>query len=313
MGATASRQSVETFQTNLATMLNSSTQTISQSAGATTNQRVSLRIENLSTCGGDITITNISTTATAKIEFSQLATVESTAKFKAEMQNALESLVEKDSTIKNELGGVGVTSDEQFNKNVNENIAKMVNQVDETALQSIASIMNSAQTADLLNFNILCGPGKFGAGNITINGINLTVQLEFVSAQVASLASTVYQDIYNTNTAAIEAGQTLYLENSGFEGLVTAWFSGITGIVVTIIIVLALLIAIIVIPVVVLRRRKRKQGSAPSVATTVPEEQAMKETRGGLGTTVQSLASNPQVQQGAQKLFETGVSALGKL
>ena len=308
MGVTASRQSVETFQTNLAETLNSSTQTISQSAGATTSTRIALRIENLSTCGGDITISNINQTATVKINFSQLATAESTSQFKTAMQNALTSLVEKDTTIKNELGGVGVTSDEQFNRQVNENITKMVNAVTESSMSSIASTMNTEQEANLLNFNILCGPGKYGAGNITINGISQTVQLEFVAAQVASLASAVYQDIYNTNTAAIEAGQTLYVENTGFATLVSAWFSGITGIIVTIIIVLALLIAIIVVPVVVLKRKAKKKAAAllgapgaakaaaTSVATTGPEEAVIKETG-----TVQELASNPQVQQGFKK------------
>jgi len=63
------------------------------------------------------------------------------------------------------------------------------------------------------------------------------------------------------------------VENTGFASLISAWFQGVTGIVVTIIIVLALLIAVIVVPVIVLKRR-RKRTAAQAQQAQVAAAQA---------------------------------------
>src|SRR5690606_15571073 len=89
----------------------------------------SLRIENLQTCGGDITITNISQVTALTVDFQQLATVDAVAQFQAAMRTALEQLAEKDAQIKNELGGLAFTDDSQQITNINKNINNMVAQI----------------------------------------------------------------------------------------------------------------------------------------------------------------------------------------
>lgn len=304
MGATNSTQKVENFQENLVQSLNSSTQSISQTTGASLGTSQSMTIQGFAACGGSINIGTIGQTVAGQFNFSQMASATATAEFQAAMKNALESIVEKDTTIKNELGGIGVTNDQQFNVNVNKNINKMVNTVNQQSLSAITSTMTADQELKVIDFSTVCGPGLFGTGgDINIGAIDQNIQLDLVTAQVASLATSVYQTIVNENQAAIEAGSTLYLENSGFAGLLSAWFSGITGIIVTIIIVLALLIAIIVIPVVVLRRRKRKQAQTSPPAVEAPAAGASPSIQAQAAELAKYAASNP-------KLVQEGVKAL---
>lgn len=280
MGVTSSKQKVGTFQDNLTQLLNESTQSIANTTNASIGTSQNMTLKGFAACGGDINIGEIGQTFAGQFNFSQMSTTTATADFQAAMKNAIESMVKKDTTIKNELGGVGATNDEQFNEQVNKNISKMVNAVNQETLSAITTNMNSSQSLEIIDFSTVCGPGLFGiGGDINIGKIDQTIQLDLVTAQVASLATSVYQDIVQANEAAIEAGSTLYLENSGFASLISAWFSGITGIIVTVVIVLALLIAVIVIPVIVLRRRKRKQAQSAATVVTPTEAPASSPTQ----------------------------------
>ena len=298
MGVTTSKQKVESFNENLVENLSTTTQSISQSSNAAVGTTQGFEISNLKACGGDINVSDISQNVIAEFNFSQMATTTAEADYQTAMKNALESLVEKDTTVKNELGGIGVTNDEQYNTNVQKNINKIVSSVTQSALSSIASTMTTNQSAKLLNFETVCGPGTFNTGgNININNISQNVQLDFVTDQVAALGTKVYSTIVAENDAAIAAGQTLYVENTGFATLLSAWFSGITGIIVTIIIVFVLLIAVIVIPVVLLKR-KRKRTAAQAQQAQVSARAA---APAAPAPSVQEVANNPQVQQGVKK------------
>ena len=352
MGATASKQSVTTVNKNLSETLSTTTQTIAQTSSAQSGTSQNFTIKDLSACGGDINISNIQQETIALYNFSQMATSTSESDYQTAIKNSLNSLAESDTTVKNELGGVGITTDEQYNLAVQDSISRIATVVNQAALSNISANMTNSQDLSFLDFSTVCGPGTFNSGgNININNITQSIQLDFVSEQVAILATQEYSKIVAENALAVQSGQKLYVQNTGFASLVSAWFSGITGIIVTIIIVLALLIAIIVVPIVVLKRKAKKKAAAllgapgaakasvattgpeeaaallgapgaakASVATTGPEEAVIKE---GMGSTQQQAA--PQTGGGmgsslqrfasspqAKQLFNKGLSYLGK-
>jgi hypothetical protein len=317
MGVTSSKQKVENFQENLVSSLSESTQTISQTTEATLDVSQAMTLKNFSACGGDINIGTISQTVAGQFNFSQMASPDAVLDFQAAMKNALDALVEKDTTVKNELGGVGVTTDEQYNTNVNNNITNMVSKINQSSMSAIMNTMNANQTLQVIDFSTVCGPGLFGiGGSINIGAIDQTIQLDLVTAQVASLVTSVYQEIVQDNEAAIEAGASLYVDNSGFASILSAWFQGVTGIVVTIIIVFALLIAVIVVPIVVLKRR-RKRTAAQAQLAQVQAATASAASAASAAPAKESFSSSDLVgkaSDSAQKLLnsETGKKFIGK-
>jgi hypothetical protein len=322
MGITNSTQRVSSFQENIANTLNETSQNISQNTGASSSTQQSIRIENIQACGGDINISNIGQKTAIRYNLSQFASATGVAELQAATRNAIESLASKDLSVSNELGGLGATNDSQTQETFNTNVTNMVNKITLLTVQSITSAMDADQSVVLLDFSTVCGEGKYGqafGGDINIDNISQDIQLELFIEQIAQLSTSVYSEIVANNDAKVEAGQATRVENTGFASILSAWFSGITGIIVTIIVVLLLLIAIIVIPVVVIRRRgKRKATQAAQAAQVAQLSQAsaapseMPSSAQPTSSGLEKVLSSPQVQSGAKKLFSKIGSAFNK-
>ena len=334
---TSSSNTLDVFNTNVANSLAENLTTIAQSGSQQASGSQVLNIGDINACpGGDIIISGITQTNISTFEFKQLADASNSQ----DMQNALKSAItaacEQNQKVANELGAIGnVSLTDQSQTVFSENVSNIAAKVSTNEIQSISQSQNNDQTLNILKLNTTCSP-IYGSGNvqsggdITISDINQTIRMDLVASQTAQLVSE--QVVKALGDASVDAFSSTSQDvtNTGLASLISAWFSGITGIIVTIIIVLALLIAIIVVPIVVLKRKAKKKAAAllgapgaakASVATTGPEEAVIKEgmgstqqqaapqTGGGMGSTLQRLASSPQAKQ----LVEKGFSSLGKM
>jgi hypothetical protein len=146
-------------------------------------------------------------------------------------------------------------------------------------IQNVAQSQNNDQEINILNFNKTCSP-VYGSGNVEgvqggnviIKDINQTIRIDLVASQVAELVSEQVVEALGESSTDAFSSNTQDVTNTGFATLISEWFSGITGIIVTIIIVFALLIAVIVVPIVVLKRRKRKQAQAQVMPAPAGDE-----------------------------------------
>ena len=335
---TSSSNTLDVFNTNVANSLAENLTTIAQSGSQQASGSQVLNIGDINACpGGDIIISGITQTNISTFEFKQLADASNSQ----DMQNALKSAItaacEQNQKVANELGAIGnVSLTDQSQTVFSENVSNIAAKVSTNEIQSISQSQNNDQTLNILNLNKTCSP-IYGSGNVPSSGgnvyitdINQTIRMDLVASQTAQLVSE--QVVKALGDASVDAFSSTSQDvtNTGLASLISAWFSGITGIIVTIIIVLALLIAIIVVPIVVLKRKAKKKAAAllgapgaakASVATTGPEEAVIKEgmgstqqqaapqTGGGMGSTLQRLASSPQAKQ----LVEKGFSSLGKM
>jgi hypothetical protein len=279
---TSSTNDLEVFNTNVANSLTESFTRIAQGGTQQASGSQVLNIEGINACpGGDIIISGITQQNISTFNFSQLASASTSQQMESAIKAAIVAACEQNQRVANELGAianVSLTDQSQtvFSNNVN-NIA--VN-VSTEQIQSIAQNQNNDQEINILNFNKTCSP-VYGSGNIPVEGgdviisdITQTIRMDLVASQVAQLVTE--QVVSAIGEASVDASSTNTqdVQNTGFASLISAWFSGVTGIIVTVVIVLALLIAVIVIPVIVLRRRKRKQAEAQaqSAATATPSE-----------------------------------------
>ena len=314
---TSSTNTLEVFNTNVANSLAENLTTIAQSGSQQAVGSQVLNIGNITACGGgNITISGVTQTNISMFDFKQLADASNSQ----DMQNALKSAItaacEQNQKVANELGAIGnVSLTDQSQTVFSENVSNIAAKVSTNEIQSISQNQNSDQTLNILNLNTTCSP-IYGSGNvksggdITISDINQTIRMDLVASQTAQLVSE--QVVKALGDASVDAFSSTSQDvtNTGFATLLAAWFSGITGIIVTIIIVFALLIAVIVVPVVVLKRKRKRTAAQAQQAqvSAAKAQQAAAAPAPSITGTVQEVASNPQVQQG----FKEGVNKAGK-
>ena len=301
---TSSTNTLEVFNTNVANSLTESMTTIAQGGAQQGIGSQVLKIGDIKACGGgNITISGVNQTNISTFNFAQLANSSSSQDMQTAIKSSIVAASEQNQKVANELGAIGnVSLTDQSQTVFSENVSNIAAKVSTTQIQNIAQTQQSNQETDILNLNTTCSP-VYGSGNvqsggdITISDINQTIRIDLVASQVAELVSE--QVVKALGDASVDAFSSNSSEatNTGFATLLSAWFSGITGIIVTIIIVFVLLIAVIVVPVVLLKRKRKRTAAQAQQAQVSAREAAP----AAPAPSVQEVANNPQVQQGVKK------------
>lgn len=289
MGPTVSKQSqtIESFNTNVAKSLSSTNfnNTLTAVQGGSDTQ--TLEISGLYTCGGDIEINNFYQSIVKKYDYSGLTSGTKVDDIKTALTAALSTAIENTQDVKAGVGSLVASDNSQNYTDVTELISETVRKIDINQVQSIAQAQNNNQTLTISNLTSCSVPPLntsnepppqgyagipiqyplYGSGNvtgityssptggkITITNLGQEIRSELIASQVATLATTAFEETTGGLLKTIDAQNSQSITNDALSFL-----GSIAGIITMVVIGLVIVVAIPLIVVFVKRKKAQQQ------------------------------------------------------